>query len=179
MPTRTAHRGLTLVEFTLVLAVAALLLGLAAPPFNAMVERQRTVAASNRIVAHLNRARLHAVHRREIAIVCPSDDGQRCSAGNRWDAGWIVFRDPDRDGQPGAPADVLQVAPPIVRLHADSAGRTRVRYRPDGTAGGTNLTIKLCPAHPDAPPRAVIVSNPGRPRVDDLPDHLACPDPGG
>ena len=177
MPNRKAQRGLTLIEFTLVLAVGALLLGLAAPPFNAMVERQRMVAASNRLVAHLNRARLHAVHRREIAIVCPSGDGRTCDAGNRWHTGWIVFRDPDRDGRPGGPDDVLQVAPPIERLNADSAGRTRVRYRPDGTAGGTNLTIKLCPAHPDAPPRAVIVSNPGRPRVDDLPGHLRCPEP--
>jgi Tfp pilus assembly protein FimT len=66
------------------------------------------------------------------------------------------------------------VAARLERLYADSAGRTRIRYQPTGFAPGTNLTIKLCdPASDQA--RAVIVSNPGRPRVDSLPDHLACP----
>lgn len=171
---RTPDRGFTLIEFMLALTVAAILVTLALPSMRDFQQRQRIVAAANDLVAHINLARLHAVNRREITVVCPSLDGSACSGGNRWDRGWIVFRDPDRDGVPNRESDVLRVAGRLDHLHADSGGRTRIRYLPSGMAYGTNQTIKLCDRESPSQSRAVIVSNPGRPRVDDLPDHLDC-----
>lgn len=167
--------GFTLIELMLTLAVAAVLMSLALPSMNNLQQRQRIVSAANELVAHINLARQHAVLKREIAVMCPSLDGATCTGGNRWEHGWIVFRDPDRNRAPDRPDDVLRVASGMPKLLIDSAGRTRIRYMPSGAASGTNLTIKLCDtAFPDQS-RAVIVSNPGRPRVDDLPSHLSCP----
>ena len=167
--------GFTLIELMLALSVAAVLFSLALPSMHEFQQRQRIVATANGLVAHINLARLHAVTRREVAVVCPSLDGATCTGANRWENGWIVFRDPDRNGEPDQSGDVLRTGSGMPNLLIDSAGRTRIRYQPSGSAGGTNLTIKLCDTtHPDQS-RAVIVSNPGRPRVADLPAHLTCP----
>ena len=169
------NSGFTLIELMLALSVAAVLFSLALPSMHNLQQRQRIVSTANDLVAHINLARLHAVTRREIAVVCPSLDSATCTGANRWEDGWIVFRDPDRNGEPDQPGDVLRVGSGMENLLIDSAGRTRIRYQPSGTAGGTNLTIKLCDTTNPDQSRAVIVSNPGRPRVDDLPDHLSCP----
>lgn len=173
-----SNSGLTLIELMLGLAVAAVVFSVALPSMHALQQRHRITATANALVAHINLARLHAVTRREIAVICPSLDRATCTGDNRWEDGWIVFRDPDRDGAPNQPDDVLRVGNGMAQLLIDSAGRTRIRYRPSGWASGTNLTIKLCdPGFPDHA-RAVIVSNPGRPRVGDLPAHLSCPGSG-
>lgn len=172
---RKAEAGITLIELMLALAVAAVLMSIALPSLRDLQQRQRIVSAANELVAHINLARQHAVLKREIAVMCPSLDAETCSGGNRWEHGWIVFRDPDRNGAPDVSADVLRVGSVVDDLLIDSAGRTRIRYMPSGAASGTNLTIKLCdPGFPDQS-RAVVVSNPGRPRVGELPDHLSCP----
>ena len=169
-------RGFTLIELMLALAVAAVIASLALPSLARFSERNRIQSTANELVAHINLARLEAVMHRRIVVVCPSSDGQRCSGGNQWHHGWIVFRDDDRNDAADIASDLLRIGPPQKQLWMDSAGRTRVRYQPDGTAGGSNLSIKLCSqTHLDLA-RAVIVSNPGRPRVAPLPRHLSCPD---
>jgi len=173
-----SNSGFTLIELMLALAVAAVLMSVAVPSMRDLQQRQRIVSAANELVAHINLARQHAVLKREIAVMCPSLDGATCTGGNRWEQGWIVFRDPDRNRAPDGPGDVLRVASGMPALLIDSAGRTRIRCRPSGAASGTNLTIKLCDTGFPDQSRAVIVSNPGRPRVADLPDHLSCPQAG-
>jgi len=170
-----ANFGFTLIELMLALAVAAVLMSVALPTMRDLQQRQRIVSAANELVAHINLARIHAVTRRELAVICPSLDGANCSGSNRWEHGWIVFRDPDRNLAPDRPGDVLRVSSGMPALVIDSAGRTRIRYMPSGAASGTNLTIKLCDTSFPEQSRAVIVSNPGGPRVADLPDYLSCP----
>lgn len=172
-----AHRieGFTLIELLAALALAAMLVGFAVPALTGLLQSNRIAHAANTLVGHLNLGRLHAVTHRELVLICPSADGLSCSDSNRWESGWIVFRDPDRNGRIDAPSDLLRFGNSIEGLVIDSAGRTRVRYQPDGTAGGTNLTLKLCDPLDPAIGRAVIVSNTGRPRVDDVPNHLTCP----
>ena len=174
-PKEFSNSGFTLTELMLAVAVAAILMSLAVPSMRDLQQRQRIVSAANELVAHINLARQHAVLKRENAVMCPSLDGSQCSGSNRWEHGWIVFRDPDRNHAPDRPADILRVGPGMNNLLIDSAGRTRIRYMPSGAASGTNLTIKLCDTMRPDQTRAVIVSNPGRPRVGDLPRHLECP----
>ena len=167
--------GFTLIELMLTLTVLAILIGLAAPAFHDFQQRQRIVSVTNELVAHINLARMNAVTRAEVTIVCPSSDGRNCSGGNRWEQGWIVFRDADRNGQVDHTAEVLRAGAGMSGLILDSAGRNRIRYQPEGTAGGSNLTIKVCDRNHPEHARAVIVSNPGRPRTGYLPGRLRCP----
>ncbi|MFN2334763.1 MAG: GspH/FimT family pseudopilin, partial [Wenzhouxiangellaceae bacterium] len=144
---RTRISGLTLIELMLALSLSAVITSLAMPSMLDFMQRQRISATANELVAHINLARMHAVYQRELAVLCPSNNQVDCTGGNRWDSGWIVFRDPDNNGQPDTPSDLLRVRQSVSNLVLDSAGRSRVRYQVDGTAGGSNLTIKLCDPH--------------------------------
>ncbi|MDT8410811.1 MAG: GspH/FimT family pseudopilin [Wenzhouxiangellaceae bacterium] len=172
---KSTQSGLTLIELMIAVSIFAIITSLSMPSMRDFQQRARISAAANELVANINLARQRAVMDRENTMLCPSVDQASCSGSNRWDQGWIVFRDPDDNRKPDQPGDILRVGSKIEGLHVDSAGRNRIRYQPSGSAFGTNLTIKLC--NPDKPEhaRAVIVSNPGRPRVGDLPAHLSCP----
>ena len=167
-------QGLSLIELLITIAVFALIVSLATPGLGTLVERNRVVTSANGLVAHLNYARQEAVMRGEFVSACPSFDQQTCSRDNQWDQGFIVFRDPDRRGQPSGDEAILRVVGPEPRLSMVSGGRTRVRFQPSGAAYGTNLTIRVCDQQARMTGRAVVVSNPGRVRVADLPDTEAC-----
>ena len=161
-----ANTGISFIEFMITLSIVAVLLSIAAPSMGSFVQENRITAISNSLVGHLQYARHEAVFRRSHVAVCPGDVEQGCTGHNRWDQGFIVFIDDNRSGQPERDEDILRVVAADERLLMHSAGRTRVRFQPHGGAFGTNLTIRVCDPSHRATPRAVIVSNPGRVRVE-------------
>ncbi|TVQ27328.1 MAG: pilus assembly protein [Wenzhouxiangella sp.] len=170
---RKTNEGWTLIEVLLALTVLATLGLTGVPAMQRFVEQHRVVAASNMLVAHLSFARNEAITRSTFVSACPSVDLAQCS-GNRWDQGWIVFVDADRVGQPASADDILRVVHGDDRLLMHSGGRFRVRFQPMGGAYGTNLTIRVCGRSGLATPSAVVVSNPGRPRVEREAAGLDC-----
>lgn len=167
--------GFTVIEMMVSLSVLAVILTLAVPSFHRFVQQQRLTATTNHLVAQLQFARGQAISRGSLVAACPSRDGRRCTGGNRWEEGWIVYLDPDKAGQPAGPQDVLRVVQAMPEHVIHSGGRHRVRFRPSGVAYGTNLTIRVCPRREAESARAVVVSNPGRVRaVRDI-DPTTCP----
>lgn len=161
---RQGQTGFTLIEMLIAISVMAVILTTAIPALGQFMAQQRMTAAANSLVGHLNYARSEAVFRNTYVAACPSSDGVSCTGGNRWDIGWIVYLDPEKEGQPAESEDVLRVVEPQTELLMHSAGRYRVRFQGHGGAYGTNLTIRICaPGEPERA-RAVIVSNPGRVR---------------
>jgi type IV fimbrial biogenesis protein FimT len=158
--------GMSLIELMITLSIAAVLLSIAAPSLGSLIQENRITAMSNTLVSHLQYARHEAVFRRSHVAACPGDMATGCTGDNRWDQGFIVFIDDNRSGQPNHEDDILRVVGPDDRMLMHSAGRTRVRFQPHGGAFGTNLTIRVCDQSRRATPRAVIVSNPGRVRVE-------------
>jgi type IV fimbrial biogenesis protein FimT len=159
-------RGLSLVELLASLSILAVLLGLALPGFQDVLRRQRTTAALHLVSVQLAQARNTAITRRAPVTLCPSAGDGRCRADPDWSAGWLVYRDPLRRDQPQAAEDILSdVRQPVhasVQVLA-SAGRLRVRYQPDGRAGGSNLTLRVCSG--GTLRGEVIVNNVGRARL--------------
>ena len=158
--------GFSLVDASIVLAVVAILAGLALPGFQDLLQRQRTASALHLLSAQLAQARNTAIARRMPVTVCPSNGDGRCRDEPDWSDGWLVYRDPDRNSQPVDPNDVLRHAHkplhPSVRVLA-SAGRLRIRYQPDGRSGGNNLTLRVCSGTELG--GEVIVNNTGRVRT--------------
>lgn len=154
-------RGFTLIEMMIALAVLVTLASIAVPAMSRLVMEQRVTSAANYLITNLRFARSSALKHKTFVSACPSPDLSSCS-GNRWENGWIVFLDRDRSGQPGSEEDILRVIQADDRVLMHSGGRYRVRFRPSGSAYGTNLTIRVCS---DQAARAVIVSNPGRVRA--------------
>jgi len=93
--------GFSIVEMTVVLAIAAILLAIAAPDLSALIRQQQLKSASGDLFAALGMARSQALARGEVVKLLPRDP-----AGADWRRGWRVFIDRDGDGQPG-PGDEL------------------------------------------------------------------------
>ena len=157
------QRGLTLVELAIVMAVVAVLFGIALPEFRALLERQQIVAAQHALSGSLHLARTHAVTQRVATAVCPSSDGRHCAAGGIWDQGWLVYADRNRNSRLDAGEPILQVhqrRADGLRLRSGS-GRPQALFRPQGSSGGSNLSLYLCDARGELQ-RRLVLNNSGR-----------------
>lgn len=158
---RRAH-GFTLIEQIVTLAIAAILIAMAVPAMAGLVSRSAVRNVEDALFSAAQLARISAITHDTHALLCPSIDGRHCSDKPQWQQGWIVALDPDHDGQPNG--TILVRHTPGSRVHVvGSIGRDHVRFRPDGAAPGTNLTLVICPRHRgDGTAHVVIVSNAGR-----------------
>jgi type IV fimbrial biogenesis protein FimT len=86
-------RGFTLVELLIVVVLAAVMLGIAAPSFRDFVAGQRVKTAAGEYATALVQARSEAIKRNADVTVVGTAAG---AAG--WSSGWTVFLDTDADG---------------------------------------------------------------------------------
>ena len=136
------HRGFTLIEHCVTLAIVAILAANAAPSFSSLIERQRLRAAVQEMTLALARARAEALTGgRRVAIA---------ARGTDWRSGWQVFRDDNDNGRldGGEPVMAEAVPPhPAVTIVASfgSSGSTPVlSYDANGFArrpGGHGLLM--------------------------------------
>lgn len=154
--------GFTLIESVVVLVIASVLLCLAIPALGGLLARHRLVTAQLELVASLHHARNLAITSGRRTLLCPSADGLQCSDDTHWERGWVLgsYRSDKASQLDGPP---LQVHGRYAHLVITStAGRTRIRFQPHGTSGGSTATFTLCrPGHP-ADALAVKVSIVGR-----------------
>lgn len=157
--------GTTLVEQIMVLVIIASLATVATPSLGKWLARNRLGAARSELIGALQDARAAAISSGRQTLVCPSTDGARCSPNLRWEGGWLQARDADRDSQPdGVPVHVGSRYGGRLAIRS-SNGRQLVRFHPDGSAGGSNLTLLFCsPGDPDSA-LTVVLANSGRVRA--------------
>jgi type IV fimbrial biogenesis protein FimT len=163
-PLRTAQRGLTLIELLITLAVAAVLFGLAVPSYSALMQRLASEAAARQLFSALTLARAQALSARQAVIVCPGQGG--CSGDGRWEAGYVVGIDANRNDRLEPGERVIWQAAAAARVTIlSNTGRPQLRYLPTGRASGTNATFRVCPRLPVAgATRVLVVNNAGRVR---------------
>ncbi len=158
------QRGVSLIEQIMVLAIIAVLLGIATPPLRQLLGRNALRVAQTDFIAALHYARETAVMSGQRTLFCPTVDGSRCSEGTQWESGWLLARDGDGDDQPdGRPLHVGNGYGDKLIVRS-SSGRQLVRFRPDGTAGGSNITLLFCQPSSAKDALTVVVSNAGRVR---------------
>ncbi len=158
----TPVRGFTLIEQLMVLAIIGVLLGIAVPPLHALMARNALQTAQSDFIAAAQNARATAVNRGLRTLLCPSTDARQCAAGTAWAKGWVLGVDADHDNQlDGAPLRVGGAYSSRLSIHS-SSGRQLLRFLPDGSARGSNLTVLFCQPDKPSPALSVIVSNSGR-----------------
>ena len=91
--------GHTLLEMLCVLAIAALLLGVAAPSLQALLQRQRLTTTVNDFFAAVTLTRSEALRRGAPVVLLASGAG--------WDGGWMVLVDRDGNLRPDAGEDIV------------------------------------------------------------------------
>lgn len=168
---RRRSRGLSWAELLATLAIVALLVALSTPSFTRLRANAASLAASQTLLGALHHARSEALLRGLPAVLCLSADGRRClnDARRAQARGWLVFVDRVRRRAVGGapqldPGDILIRrfdAAAQVQLHGS---RPAVTYWPVSRAG-TTATFTICVLQSLVPPRAVIVSQSGRPRL--------------
>lgn len=172
---RSSRAGFTLVEALTVLAITAILLLVGVPAYAGLMESQRASSAMHLLTAHMASARSTAITYRIPTVVCPSNRAGGCRLDGDWSQGWLMFFDADGNRQPDSRQDILrdENAPihPSLRI-VSSAGRTQLRYLPDGRSAGSNISVRLC--REDTLLARVIVNNTGRIRSETASGSTPC-----
>lgn len=90
--------GFTVIELIVTLAVAAILVTLAIPAMDRIIEQNRLSSFVNDFSHSLQVARSAAIKHSRPVFVCRSSDGATCAGAGSWDVGWIAFVDDDNSG---------------------------------------------------------------------------------
>jgi len=142
------HKGFTLIELMVTLAVAVILITVAVPGFRTMIQNNRATTQANELLTAFMLARSEAVKRGVAVSVCSSADQATCAASTNWATGWIVFTDD------AGTSGVLDSTDQLIRVweSLDGAptltGATQnVQYQPSGLVAATSsftLTLPDC-----------------------------------
>ena len=155
--------GFTLIELLVVAAITGVLALIALPAFSGALEATRAGSAETQLLASLTRAVNRSTITGSHAVLCPSEDGQRCRAGPDWSHGWIGFSDLDldRERSPEEKLFLTEAAlPGKVRLRS-SGGRTRIVFQGNGGNAGSNVTFTLCDGRGAEHARTLVLNNRG------------------
>ncbi len=157
--------GWTLFELLVTTLTIAVLVVVAVPSFGDMLARQRQRAETDALFHAVHLAKKASITRNRVVSLCPSTDLETCNPGRDWSAGWLMFVNSDRDEPPA-----VDVGEKILRRHrVDDSVIVRVNRRGfsfrSTNRRATNGTFVVCDRQDRIPPRAVVVSFTGRPRV--------------
>jgi type IV fimbrial biogenesis protein FimT len=151
---RRSIAGVTLVELLTVIGIVTILLALAAPQYRTITTSNRMASEINGLLGDMQYARSEAITRGQIVTACASADGASCSPGNRWEAGWIVFADPNGNG-------VAEAGEPVLRVQKAFSGGDGLRadnnigavpFSREGFALGLPGTVTVTLHEPTARP---------------------------
>ncbi len=179
-PRRTAaagDAGFTLIELIIVIIIAGVLAGIAAPNLGTFVKNNARTTRINSMVTALNLARSEAVKNNSTVTVCATGAGgvmtQCNAAAGVFEQGWIVFNDPNGSRSVDAGETVVRRFDPdgggsaTLRGRHDTAAINDVMYGGDGAARGisTGTRFVYCDSRGAKQARAVLLSITGQPRI--------------
>jgi type IV fimbrial biogenesis protein FimT len=156
-------QGFTLLDLMIALSVITILSSLGLPALGQLLSNNRLHSAKNELITHLNMARSTAINHNQAAVLCPSTDGQNCTRTS-WAQGWIVFVDHNNNRKRGNGEPIIQVANANPHVETSSGRRRSFRFRFDGSAIGSNGTLRICDDRGPEYGWAVVVSQLGRVR---------------
>lgn len=103
------NRGFTLIELMVVLALIAILAGLAAPSYRSFMVNQQLTSASSDFLASMLQARSEAMRRGLPVSILPTD-------GSVWSSGWYLTVANNSCAPTGAPFGAREALNPTVSI---------------------------------------------------------------
>lgn len=160
-------QGVTALELMVTMAIVAILLAAGVPTFKNYGWNLRMKTAMDTLQADLNLARGQAISHNIQTIICPAVDASACSGNSDWQYGWIVFTDlnGDRNRQAGEPLRKHAAAVEFLEINS-SRSRSHLRFYPNGSAPGSNISIRFCDRRGAEYAGKILVSNSGRIRME-------------
>ena len=167
------NKGFTLIELMVTLVVAAILLTVAIPSFQSIVQNNRLITQANELITGINLTRSEAIKRGKSITICSANAGlTACSASTDWAVnGWIMFIDENGDSTVDAGDTILRVWEAL-KESSLTGSTTSIVYRSTGLtnlAATATFTLKItgCPI---TTARQITVLTTGRPNV----SSIAC-----
>jgi len=147
LPEKCQLSGFTLVELIVTMSLAAIVLAIAVPNFQALLRSNRLTAANNEFVAFFNLTRSEAIRAGSSVTLCKTANGAGCTTTGGWESGWLIFSDPNANG-------VVDAGEAVIKVH-EALGSQSTMVSSSGTAGSVitfngsgfvsqNGTLALC-----------------------------------
>jgi len=164
------ENGFTLIELMIAVGLTGLLFSMAVPALDIFVSNARQTGAINDFVSSIHQARSTAVTTNARVTICPSSGGTNCETVG-WDAGWIVFSDPDSDRTVDNGEIIISTTGSLDGLTIQSPEfGTFLTYRPNGrvmnaSLNGSSGTFTVCDNRGSDYAKVMILDLSGRPRL--------------
>lgn len=145
-------RGFTLIELMITIVILAILISLAVPSFNSVIQGNRTLTLNDELSTAIQLARSEALKRRKNVIICRSNAaGNACEDGTDWSNGWQVRQ---------VSGDLIRVwdATPSATVTGPSTGIT---FQSNGLGKGAGIFEVQVDGCKDSKKRVINVSQTG------------------
>ncbi|HTU67332.1 MAG TPA: GspH/FimT family pseudopilin [Steroidobacteraceae bacterium] len=150
------HRGFSLLELCVALALVALLAGLSAPSFRQSLRAAAVRTAAQELMTGLQQTRGTAIVESRPGVLCLADVAGNCAASEGPAPAWRAFV----ESGGGSRTLAARALPAGITLRGT---RARVRFSERALAAST-ATLTICDAAGVAAPRAIVVSQTARAR---------------
>jgi len=159
-------RGLTVLELLITLAAIGIVVLVAVPGSDILLEKYRLKSASSSMMAGLEMARTEATARSSMVVLCPSSNGHTCRKDGDWNHGWLVFSDGNGNGTVEDIELISSFAAPNpkIRIDADGAVQKRAAFTTTGLVGNNDALsgqFQICLRESDATATLVSVDTDG------------------
>ena len=163
---RHENQGLTVLEMLIILAAIAVVVLIAVPGSDMLLEKYRLKATYSELLEGLELAKSEAQVRSSTVIMCPSSNGHSCRIDRNWNHGWLVFTDGNGNGTAQDIEFIQAFKAPNqkIRIVASGAVEAAAAFTATGLVeqNGTQAgQFRICLQDSDAPPRIMNVDEDG------------------
>lgn len=159
---KTRIYGFTLTELLLCVAGLGVLGAAAIPGLQAGRYAANAADAKSALLETLMKSSDKATLHGARTTLCPSFNGEQCSAGFDWSRGWIAFIDRNGSRERELDETLIMAKPALdgVRL-LNTSGRTRIVFQSNDGNAGSNVSFTLCDGRGAGKAQTLVVSNTG------------------
>lgn len=169
IPPRRQQRGFTAIELMVVVAIVAVLMAMAAPSFNGLMERWRVKQGIGGMQSAIFLARSEAIKRGgNVVIQKTANNTNGCTLAlttAEWGCGWYICVDSNSNNTCNASEEVIQRFEPVARIEVQrsTAGESVTFNRWGMPTGGFGFSMSpQGKSYSDISSRGLCVSSGGR-----------------